>query len=438
MPKELNPGGAQPDAGAPPSPDADPEASLTLGAEPEASPTPGELEPAQEPGTQPSDPSLEPQDARVIPGYIRELKDKAPEAYKRAKTDFFDLRDRRTVHPTVQAAREEHEFVKSLGGREGVASLQEDGRFFKDAANQFLRGDKAFYADLWEEDQTAAETGLPIMLEIAREKSPEFYEATTGRIWDATLQRAGFNDRLNDLAALIQEGKKDEALKLVNAFYDWRMDFKTKAQKTEDPRLKRMMADRASEQQNRGKAEKQQFVESYQAEAYNAVVADATKVFDGFFKNRKLEEDDRRDLLRETLSFANKAVVADENFKKQRDGHLERGDAQAALKLTRSRYAQAMPDAVKRVARRYGVLAGPAKPAAPNQQGKGPSGAAPPPDKGFTAVNERPRAYEIDHEATAMLAGKSGETRETMIVSGRAVLKDGRKVSWAHLKQKVA
>jgi hypothetical protein len=436
-------GGAQPVGGQP-----EPEVTLTPGAEPagpELTPEPegGDLQP----GDQRPDITEPKEDGRIIPAHIRALKDTKPEEYKRAKTDFFDLRDRRTVHPTVQAAREEHELIQSLGGNEGITQLREDGQFFKQAAQQFLRGDKAFYSDLWEEDQTAAETGLPIMLELAREKSKDVYDAVLSRVWDEEFKLAGWDRQINALAQAIENGEKERAITLVEAFHNWRKGYTSKAQRAEDPRLKRLMAERASEQENKSKTEQETFLNSYKAAALNAVASDTEKMFDSYFKGRKItapdrseaDEDDRKDLLREILSLAVRKAGEDQEFIRQREQHLKNGDSNAALKLTKSRYAIVLPDAVKRVARRYGMLAGNPKPAPTKENGAGPSGAQPAkPAQGFVNVNERPQRTEINQEATARLAAKEGLTWQDLVVGGRAVLNDGRKVSWAHLKQKVA
>src|SRR5271156_3186295 len=81
------------------------------------------------------------EDGRLIPKWMRALKESNPEGFKKAKADLFELMDRRTLHPTAQAAREEHDLVQSLGGKEGVGKLREQSTFYSEAANQFLKGD---------------------------------------------------------------------------------------------------------------------------------------------------------------------------------------------------------------------------------------------------------------------------------------------------------
>src|ERR1700675_1545734 len=113
------------------------------------------VEGEQPQGTKPGDTEVR-EDGRLIPKWMRALKETDPEGYKKAKTDLFELQGRRSVHPTVQAAREEHDLVQSLGGKDGVGKLREQSSFYSEAANQFLKGDPAFVKDLWEEDRIAA------------------------------------------------------------------------------------------------------------------------------------------------------------------------------------------------------------------------------------------------------------------------------------------
>ncbi|MBU6231673.1 hypothetical protein KGP36_03310 [Patescibacteria group bacterium] len=364
------------------------------------------------------------EDGRVIPQWMRALKDSNPEAYKRAKTDLFELRDRRSVHPTAQAAREEHEVFESLGGAEGVEKLQEEGQFFQEAAKQFLKGDPAFVKDLWEEDAIAAALHVQPMLDEFKARDLEGYKSTVARLWEDEFQGVGFGNALKALAESISTGNKETSLALVDGFKKWFDSIGEVARKAEDPRVKTLLADRARQQDQSEQAQQQEFLKSYRSETINTVVEEATKVFDSFFKNRKIDADDRMDLLRESIAIANRAVEADSSFKSQRDRHLERGDSQAARRLTKARFARELPEAVKRVARRYGLISGTPRQDQGNGQGGGRQQPAPRAPQGWVAVNERPTPEQINRSLTS----------NSDIISKRAVLKDGRKVTWAHLK----
>lgn len=362
------------------------------------------------------------EDGRKIPPYIRALKEANPEAYKRAKGDFFDLDTRRAIHPTVQAAREEHELLQSAGGANGLGKLREDGAFFKTAAQQFLKGDPAFTKDLWEEDPIAAALHVPHMLEEFRAKDVEGYNSTLARLWDNEFEAIGLSRGLQQLRAAIDAADKETAIAWLDEVAKWKDSISSVARRAEDPRVKTLLAERAKRQETEAETQHQEFLKGYRTEAVNAVVEDGGKVFDSFFKDRKIDSEDRNDLLREAFRIANAAVEKDKEFVSQRDAHLDAGDSHAAMRLTRSRFARELPTAVKRVARRYGMVAGPAKPT-PTQ----PSTAertAPAGPSGWIEVRERPQPEEIDRDRTT----------PSDIIAGKAVLKNGRKVSWARLK----
>ena len=407
-----------------PTPEPEPPEPVT---EPEVTTEPG-AEPAE--GGQPTDESKE--DGRVIPAHIRALKETNPDGYKKAKADFFDLRGRREIHSTVEAARKEHEALESAGGVEGLAKLHENGQFFKTAENQFLKGDPAFVKDLWEEDPIAAALHVQPMLDEFKTRDLAGYQALTARAWKSELDGVGFPSGMKNLLAAIEAGDKEGALAIAQSIEQWRQSIVQVAEKAEDPRVKTLLAERARQHEDREKTEQGEFLKGYKTDALNAVVEDGARTFDSFFRDRKLSADDRTDLLRDAFRVANQVVEADKEFVGQRDAHLKAGDAAAALRLTKARYAREMPNAVKKIARRYGLNAGPAQPT----PGKGtPQQTKPVTPQGWTTVNERPSPDQISRVATESLGAKEGLDYAGMILSGRAVLKDGRKQTWAQLKR---
>jgi len=373
------------------------------------------------------------EDGRHIPKWMKELQTSNPEAYKKAKTDLFELQGRRSVHPTVQAAREEHDLVQSLGGKEGVGKLREQSSFYSEAANQFLKGDPAFVKDLWEEDKIAAALHVQPMLDAFRTNDFEGYRTTIARLQDQELQAVGFGPALKNLIDAVEKGDKETALNILvkgrdtqgNAsnFVSWFNSVGEIARKAEDPRVKSLLAERAKARDTEQQTQTNEFLKGYRGEAINSVIGEAEKVFDSFFKGRKLDPEDRMDLLRDAVKLANQKVEADKAFMEQREGHLTNKDSHSALQLTKARFARELPDAVKRIARRYGMTSG--TPANGNQQRQQqqPDGGGQP-AAGFVAVNARPDGMDIDRSRTS----------NEMILSKRAILKDGKKVDWSKLK----
>lgn len=384
--------------------------------------TPAEGGVPPKPGEGDGQPPVTREDGRVIPQWMRALKDTNPEAYGKAKADLFEMRDRRSVHPTVQAAREEHDLVQSLGGKEGVTKLREDGAVFKTAAQQFLKGDPGFVADLWEEDPIAAALHVPIMLETFKQKDLEGYKVTTAKQWSEELKGVGFGPGLKALQDALKAKDIDGANGILASFIGWHNSILDVANKAEDPRVKSLLAERAKQRDNESKTQQETFLRDYRTDAANTVVEEAGKVFDSFFRDRKLDADDRTSLLQDAIKLANSVVAADKDFMTQRQGHLDNGDKISALRMTQARFAREMPDAVKKIARRYGYVSG-----APGTQAQPKPGTQPAPrtEQGWLAVKERPSAEQIDRSRTP----------DSMILSGRAILRDGKKVDWSALKK---
>jgi hypothetical protein len=368
------------------------------------------------------------EDGRVIPPWMRVLKETNPEAFNKAKTDLFELRDRRSVHPTPQAAREEHDLVLSLGGAKGIATMREDAGVFKTAASQFLKGDPAFVKDLWDEDPIAAVQHVQPFLTEFKARDFEGYRTTIAKLWQNDFQQVGFEAGLNALMDAIKRKDFDAASAIVSgpkdSFKSWYDSIMGVANRAEDPRVKTLLAERNKARENEQTQAQQTFLKEYRTDAANTVLEEASKVFESYFRGRKLDDEDRQSLLQDAVKVANGVVAADAKFMADRQAHLDAGDKHSALRVTRARFAEAMPDAVKKIARRYGMSSQTAPNQPQNQNGKGnqnQSGV----EQGWKAVTQRPDPISIDRT----------RTEDSMILAGRAILKDGSKVDWSALKR---
>jgi hypothetical protein len=370
-----------------------------------------------------------PEDGRLIPSYIRKMKESDPVAFKAAKAEFFDLRSRRAIHATTEAAQNDRDTVESLGGSEGIQAMQSDVDTFRELTQQFAKGDPAFAKDMFEEDPIAASLHMQPMLDQMREKDVQGYQGLMARLWQGEFTSTGLPNALKQLKAAVDGGNKEQAAGLLNAIMEWQQSISDFASRAEDPRVRSLLAERAKSVDGKDKEAQATFMQSYQTEAINTVVTDAAKTFDAFFRNRKLDKGDRDDLLRECLASVDRTLKTDKGYHEQLDRHLGRRDSVSALKLVKSRYSAAFPEAVKKVLRRYGMLSGKpgAKPAVVKKSdGQGGAGKAPAGSAGFARVNARPRAEEIDR----------GRTSNSDIINHRATLKDGKKVDWGHLVKK--
>jgi hypothetical protein len=370
------------------------------------------------------------EDGRVIPQYIRGLKETDPKAYKQAKADFFQLRELRSTFPTVQAARDARELIESVGGQEGISEMRTLTSEFKQAAHQFLEGDPQFIKDLAEDDPVAFSLHFPIMLDEMQKRDFGYFADNISKLWDKEFEATGIPRVLQDAKATLEKVPKgperDAALFYVNEILKWQQSISNRSKKAEDPRVKTLLSERAKTRQSEAQSEQQEFLKGYRTESANTVMKQAMTVFDSHFKNWKLEPQRRERLIGEVVRIANAAVEKDKQFKKDRDALLDAKDSRGATRLVRERYSREWATAVKEVAGTYRLGAGPGKQQQqqPNNQQR-PGGQQRPADKGWIRVNTRPAAEEIDRSRTS----------PEMIVGGKAILRDGRKVDWTHLKR---
>ncbi len=420
-------GGGSPDTGAAPAAVEEPITGVP--AEGAEAPQP---EGEQEPGAESDQPKGEDtsEDGRVLPKWIRSLKDADPEGYKKAKTDFFDLRERRTDFPTVADARKAKQTLELVGGEAGLAEMQEDNADFSKVAKQFVNGDPQFAVDLFEQDPIAAAQHVPAMLDALEKNDGQAYNRLIAKQFAREFQAKAIAGQtlygaLENVYALMKEGKGEEALAGLNKIALWHNRVLEIAKQEDNPEVKKLRERIRADEQKRNDESSNAFKESYRQDAYKANVSEAERLVTQFLGNRKLDPESRNLALKNTISLANDLLNDGKTFPqyaKQRDLLFQRGDKPALLRYVTSAWKQALDMSVKRVMRLVGGggTAPAPKPGAP--AGKPAAGA--PAAPGFVKVNERPNPITIDRQ----------KSPASMILNEkRAVLKDGRKVTWAHL-----
>jgi hypothetical protein len=255
-----------------------------------------------------------------------------------------------------------------------------------------------------------------------------YFADNISKLWDTEFENTGIPRVLQDAKAnlekLVKGPERDAALFYVNEVLKWQQSISGRSKKAEDPRVKSLLADRAKARQTEAQSELKELNKDYQNKALNTVIPAGRKEFDSAFKGYKLDEKDRQRLFGQVVASANAAVERDKHFKADRDALLKDKDVNGALRLVRSRYAQEWANAVKEVARLFRIGAGPGKQQQQQQPNANQNGNQRPVEKGWIKVNARPDGADIDRSRTP----------NEMIIGRRAILKDGRKVDWTHLK----
>jgi len=393
------------------------------GGEADQTPTDSETTPEAESTTGEKGPKL--------PKHIAALKETDPAAYKAAKADFFELNRRRSDFRTAEEASKAKQSLDLVGGAVGLAEMQEDNAEFSKVAKQFVNGDPEFAKDLFAQDSIAAAQHVPSMLSelrandegaynrlIAKQFSEEF---RANAIMGGTLYQA-----LENVYKAIPEGEAgDGARKLLNAIAQWHNKINQIAKQEENPEVKKLRERIKQDEQARADEGRKQFFNDYRDKAVKFNNEEANRLVDQFLGGRKLDKESRNLALNNTISLANDLLNDGKTFPefaKQRALLFQRGDPAALLRYVNSAWKQALEMSIKRVARLVG--GSPAAAARPGVTGeKKPAPAAPGREVGFVRINSRPDPREIDRS----------KSDASMILGKRAILKDGRKVSWAHI-----
>lgn len=388
-------------------------------AEPEAGHTP-ETE-TVEPGTE-SDAEPTSEDGRLLPKSIRALKETDPTAYKAEKARFFEHREYKQTFPTVAEAKRVKQTLELVGGETGLQQMQTDISDFQRVAKQFMDGDPAFVDDLMAEDPIAFSTHIPHMLDKLREVDEPAFNREVAKRVSAEHQAANLRPAIENIYSQIKAGKTDEALRALEAMAAWHDRIDNVAKQEDDPRYKKLKEQLATERKTQAERDQTEFMDSYRDLANTAIRNSAIKLYKSYFNGKEPEQDDLTSLGR-TADELVKHGKEFETFRQQRDMLLQRRDKDAAVRHATAAYDQALKMAMTRLMRGFGR--GPAAPAKP-ANGKPATPAKVTAPQGFVLVNARPSPNQIDTSP--------GATTHHMIqVEKRAILRDGRKVSWKHL-----
>jgi hypothetical protein len=377
----------------------------------------------------------EPTDSRVIPPKLRELlKNEAIDSglRKDLKAQFFENKAFKGEFPTVADARKAKQTLELVGGEAGLAEMQADNAEFTGISKDFVNGDPKFASDLFEQDSIAAAQHVPHLLEALQKYDGQAYNRLIAKQFAREFQANAINGQplyaaLENVYALVKDGKAEEALAGLNAIAGWHNRVTSLAKQEENPEVKKLREKIKADEQARSNEGQKQFLTSYRDEAQKTVRDSATNLVTQFLGSRKLDAESKNLAVHNTISLANDLLNDGKTFpqfSKQRDMLFQRGDKAALLRYVSSAWKQALDMSVKRVMRLVGGGGTAPAPKLPVGAPTRPGTNGAPRDLGFVKINERPDPRMIDRTKT---------TANMIASEKKAIYKDGRKVTWAHL-----
>lgn len=282
---------------------------------------------------------------------IADLKKTNPAAAKRVAETYFRMgavmKDVGATTPTeaVNKVREAIATLESLGGDEGITSLQGEVEDYRNEIKQFANGDPELLAQLHQENADAFVNMTSQALAMIAQRSPDSLDKALLPTLVARLDRAGMFSTLDKVIGHIKEGQGQEAYDLAVQIQRWLTQAKGMAEKQvqmkdqKDP-VREENERRAAELDQR---EKQQFEGAVGNDVNRQNNRVTARLVDPFFKEIKLGTEGRREFINALNSRTWAIMKKDGNFQRAAKAILGKGDQERAARFVHAKFAELLP-----------------------------------------------------------------------------------------------
>jgi hypothetical protein len=329
--------------------------------------------------------------------------------------------------------------LESVGGEEGLGELQTEADDYRNEIKQFSEGDPALLNQLHEANAEAFATSITNGLALIMEKSPAMLDNVLLPALVPRLEKAGMYSSMDQLAALIKEGKGQEAYDLTAKIKAWLDNAKNLSEKSATTRAKVNPEKEALDRRDSElTAKEQKIYEGQIATDVNKLNNGVTsRLVDPFFKDLKLKPEGRREFINALNSRIWKTMREDKPFQRAGNALKAKGDVSRTARFVSAKFAELLPQQFRalrdamypnytrggtKVAAGAGKANGGATGAAGGGNGAGGGAGAGKGPAGVTLVTTMPKPEEIDWTKT---------TEEMYHVGrgmGEAILKSGKKI----------
>lgn len=357
-------------------------------------------------------------DERVLPQWIRNLKTTDPAAFKEAKGQFFGKRtlDEKLKDFDLEGVKG---FLEQYGGQEGLneklTDLQGKAEGFDGVLSKLEAGDASLISDMAQTSPEGFAKIAPAVIEQYRQTDPEGWAADMSAVMAATIQQNGIPMFLEKMDMMLEFGKADDARTMLQQLKGWASGFSQAAQAPRQQVAQPKGVDKLAEREQAiAQREQQIFTDDIKKSADEFRMPSITKELESFFSRRPKDSDAKELAIQTVKSQVVERMKADKDYQNKLTAFTSRGDKDGALKLLKSREAAAISEIAPKVGR---MIFG--NPGAAKQEDKKPEvGQKANPEAGFTLVDKAPAPQLIDRYRTT----------DAMIMRGKFILKDGRKL----------
>jgi hypothetical protein len=310
----------------------------------------------------------------------------------------------------------------------GVEGLKEDATTISEMgtlARSFLDGKPEFIDNLIKESPAAFSQIMPAGLEKWRQADPDMYNHVQARVMMQTLDGAKFSDTLSTIWERLGDDAEQKPLKDAIAQMWQTLDGYRKA------------GDKAPEQkvnpQDEALTRREQELAQRETRALLSPIANEGKRQLQTVTEREMNQSYQwsatgRDVQEAVIERVRQEVIKvsskDKAFVTEFERLKARGDSAGLSRHVKNFQDRVTPSVVQRVAKLFAVKPKGAGP----QIVKKPAGgitdtAGKPAERGWEKISAQPKPSQINYSAM-------GRSPEDMIMSNKAILKDGRKVTW--------
>lgn len=359
---------------------------------------------------------------------VREVPEKYKELFAedRALRDaYYASRDYRSVFQTVKEAKTARQAIETYGGPEGlrdrIASADKLESDWEALNDKFTNGSKEFIDALADESEDGFRSMMPHARARWREMDPDGYlQAQCQDAFDL-FEQYGIRDALKSLAGAMKDEAGVNALQQV---IDWTDKVGVTAKKTPerkiDPERKKLDSERQQIAQERAEA----FRQSAAIEINRHRDGEIGKHLAPLLKSKGIDfEAMRKDepwrfgrLVKNIDQEIATMIKSDEEFKRQKDALISRGDKDGTLRLYRAKISRIAPEATRQIFRTFYFGSGSQKQAertTESKQTERRSGGGESSGSGRIRLAEAPASNLIDRTRTP----------DDMILGGSAYLK---------------
>jgi hypothetical protein len=365
-------------------------------------------------------------DGRKIEGATRAaiaaLKKVDPAAAKRVAESYF--RDQAVLKETgakntgeaITQIRTMKATIESLGGEQGIADLQTEVADYRKEIEQFAAGDPALIQSLGEANPEGLAKSGTQSLEWLKANKPEIYENTIRAPFMERFNKLNFPGFIASVKAAVKEGKGQEAWDLIAGYDKWLKEETGKLESAKAAPAKNPEAEKLAKEKAEFEETKQKdFISRVDTDVNRANNPELDKLIGPLQKQLGLQKEGMNHFRNGLIARVWKVLANDKPYLASVKTLRSKGDAGKLASYIHGAFKERLPEQFRlhrnEIYPNIGKTKAPA-PAAP-ANGKQPQRVI------NIQAGQRPKREDVDWS----------KTTDTMWISGRAILTNGKSVS---------